>query len=361
MLEIFEIKSSIKNYIVSIEKDSILSIIKDRSYFVMIDSIVSDRWPSLNLNNFVRVVAEEDKKNLNMVSELIENLKNHGATRGSKILSIGGGITQDLTTFCASSYMRGISWVYAPTTLLGMVDSCIGGKSSLNVGKYKNIAGNYYPPDKVIIDINFCKTLSNQQLIEGLFEAVKICYVYSDESFKRHISYFDSSKDLHSLNFEKIVFNSLISKKAIIEEDEFDKGRRLLLNFGHTFGHAIEGASNFKISHGVAVALGMVAAFHLSVQLNLIMKDNIKASALLTHLHTLLDKVEGLIELTSSIDMKVAFNNFKSDKKHSKELFVVILFDNDGAPLRHQLNRNVVNDLLIINSFNYLKREKDEI
>jgi 3-dehydroquinate synthase len=361
MSEIFEVKSSIQNYTVFIEKDSIHSILQDNTIFVIIDATVYDLWPLLKLKNIIKLRAHEDKKNLNTVSKLIKSLKDIGATRSSKILSIGGGITQDLSTFCASSYMRGISWTYVPTTLLGMVDSCIGGKSSLNVGIYKNIAGNYFPPEKVCIDPSFCKTLSSHQLVEGLFEAVKICYVYSEERFNKHVFYADPSKDLHKLDFEKIIYNSLISKKEIIEEDEFDKGKRLLLNFGHTFGHALEGASEFKISHGVAVALGMLLAFKLSIQLKLINKNNIRANSLLVYIKTLLKKIEGLGEIIENIDMNNSFNNFKFDKKHSKKMYSLILYNNDGSLCSYQMARSSNNNILILNVFNFLKKDVNEI
>jgi 3-dehydroquinate synthase len=355
MSEIFEIKSSIKNYKVHIEKGSIYNLINRETHIVIIDSHVHELWPSLNINQCIKIEAEEDKKNLTKVSNLIEILKDLGATRSSMVLSIGGGITQDLSTFCASTYMRGINWIYAPTTLLGMTDSCIGGKSSINVGSYKNIIGNYYPPETVVLDTNFCKTLSVQQILEGLFEAVKICYAHSETRFEKHISLLDETQDLYCLDFDKIVANSLSSKKEIIEEDEFDKDKRLLLNFGHTFGHALEGASNFKISHGIAVALGMLSAFNLSVQLNLIEKNNEKANKLLKHLRDFLDIIDGLSELVEKVDMQLAHTNFKSDKKHLKDFYFIILFDYEGRLFRHQLKRNSVNEFLIVNSFNSLK------
>lgn len=355
MSEIFEIKSSIRNYKVLIDKGSIHSLFTDNSNIIIIDSIVYKLWPSLDLKKCIRIEANEDNKNLEMVSNLIKSLKDSGATRSSLILSIGGGITQDLSTFCTSTFMRGINWIYAPTTLLGMTDSCIGGKSSINVGNYKNIIGNYYPPESVVVDTNFCKTLSIKQILEGLFEAVKICYAHSENRFEKHISLIKNNKDLYCLDFEKIVFNSLISKKEIIEEDEFDNDKRLLLNFGHTFGHALEGASEFKISHGIGVALGILAAFYLSVELKLVDKNNLSVIKLIKHLHSLLDMVDGLCDLINNTNMKVAYENFKCDKKHLKDIFFVILFDNDGRLIRHQLNKNTSNEFLIINSFNSLK------
>ncbi|WP_435189573.1 3-dehydroquinate synthase family protein [Pseudothioglobus sp. nBUS_23] len=354
MFETFEVESSIKNYKVLIEKGSVHNFINDKSFFI-IDSHVYDLWPSINIKECIKIDAKESNKSLKIVSEVIKNLKDSGANRSSSILAIGGGITQDLSTFCASTFMRGISWVYVPTTLLGMTDSCIGGKSSINVGRYKNIIGNYYPPEIVVVDTNFCKTLTIQQILEGLFEAVKISYAHSEFRFEKHISYVNHNQDLYCLDFEKIVFNSLISKKEIIEEDEFDEGIRLLLNFGHTFGHALEGASRFKISHGVAVGLGMIAAFNLSISLNLIQEENIKARKLINHLYYLLEMVEGLSYLVNNIDMKVAYDNFKSDKKHLKGVFFMILFDNEGKLIRHKLNKSVTNEILIINSFESLK------
>jgi len=361
MSEIFEINSSIKNYTVCLAENGAISLIKDYSELVIIDQKVNKLWPSLNIDTPIQVEAVENNKTLATVGAIIESLREKGATRNSTVLAIGGGIIQDVSTFCASSYMRGVNWIYVPTTLLGMVDSCIGGKSSINVGKYKNIAGNFYPPKQILVDVAFCQTLSEQQLVEGLCESVKICYAHSRECFDKYLTNLELSKPLHDIDFENIVSLSLKTKKEFIEKDEFDQNIRLLLNFGHTFGHALEGASEFAISHGIAVGLGMISAYKLSIDLGMIEAKNPRVLELLNHVTQLLTKVDGLYRVLNSINMSDAVEKFKSDKKHEKNNYVAILYDREGCLVRHKFERNKKSEKLIVESFNYLRNYKDEI
>ncbi len=162
----------------------------------------------------------------------------------------------------ASVYMRGLQWAYIPTTLLAMCDSCIGGKSSINVGPYKNLVGTFHPPAAIMIDPGLVSTLSLEQTVSGLVEACKICYCRGTAAFQEYLD-LKPSPSMTEGQIEQAVLLSLSSKKWFIEIDEFDRAQRLLLNFGHTFGHAIEGASHFRISHGIAVGVGMLCAIRL--------------------------------------------------------------------------------------------------
>jgi 3-dehydroquinate synthase len=176
------------------------------------------------------------------------------------LVSIGGGITQDITGFLASTLYRGIRWIFIPTTLLAQSDSCIGSKTSLNYRNYKNLIGTFYPPCKVNVDIRFISTQNNIDFYSGLGEIVKL-HVTGGRSYSDYI--IDKLPLIMNRQKEvllKAVRNSLLIKKSYIETDEFDKGRRNLLNYGHCFGHAIETATNFKITHGQAVVLGMILA-----------------------------------------------------------------------------------------------------
>lgn len=361
MSEIFKVNSSISNYVVEIEKGGIGSFIKKNPSYTIVDNNVNRLWPQLNLSSPIIVDAIESNKTLFTVAMLIESLREQKANRKSSLVAIGGGIVQDVSTFCASSYMRGLHWNYAPTTLLGMVDSCIGGKSSINVGQYKNIAGNFYPPQKIIVDVDFCKTLSEQQLIEGLSEAVKICYAHSENRFDKYLEIVDLEQNIYELDFESIVILSLKTKKQFIEEDEFDNGVRLLLNFGHTFGHALEGASDFKISHGVAVGLGMISAYKLSIDLGFIKSSNSRALKLLCHVKDLLQRAPELDAILQKIDMDSAVQKFKSDKKHESDSFVAILYDEKGALVRKSFKKSDNHEQMILNAFNFLREFRNEI
>jgi 3-dehydroquinate synthase len=361
MSEIFNIHSSLKSYPVLIDTGNINSFLEDSHLEIIIDQKVHSLWPSLKVTNPILLEALEKNKTLDTVASLIESLREKSITRSSCIIAIGGGIVQDLSTFSASSYMRGIKWIYAPTTLLGMMDSCIGGKSSINVGKYKNIAGNFYPPEKIIIDVNFCQTLNEQQLVEGLCEAAKICYAYSFEQFNLYLSKINIDHNLHQLDFVELVTLSLKTKQKFIEEDEFDNGIRLLLNFGHTFGHALEGASNFLVSHGIGVGLGIIAAYKMSLELGLISHNIIKCDNMLQHINFLLSKVENLSTIVDTINMEEALIKFKSDKKHEKHHFIAILYDEHGKLIRHKFAKTEATEQMILNAFNALKENTYEI
>jgi len=212
--------------------------------------------------------ARESTKNLKGVEEVLVSMNQLGMRRDSAILAVGGGVVQDVATLAASLYMRGISWTYAPTTMMAMLDSCIGGKSSINTGGVKNLIGNIYPPSRVLVDIQFASSLPMEAKVSGLSEAVKICFARGPKYFEKFLevasapSQFGDSKFLDTSI--ELVRLSLETKKWFIEVDEFDNAERLLLNFGHTFAHALEAALDFSIPHGIAVAIGMQAAIYFS-------------------------------------------------------------------------------------------------
>ena len=357
MSEIFSIQSSIKSYEVKIARGEAVDLLVAYPDLVVVDEKVKKLWSSLPFQQTIQVEAIEENKTMHKSAEIIESLRALGATRKDTMLAMGGGIIQDVATLSASLYMRGINWVYIPTTLLGMVDSCIGGKSSINVGQYKNIAGNFYPPSLIVVDTDFCRTLEEQQLVEGLCEAVKICYAHSEEKLDRYLSLVDVSSNLHQLPFDEIVHLSLLTKKEFIEEDEFDEGTRLLLNFGHTFGHALEGASQFVIRHGVAVGLGILCAYRLSLSLTNLQSGNDKSLKLISYIKSILTKVPNLKETVAQVNMTQALERFKSDKKHSKDNYVMILFDDNGTLCRLPAEKSSINEQLILETFEGLKNE----
>jgi 3-dehydroquinate synthase len=297
----------------------------------VIDENVAQLWPAVLMPNAIRVVATEDFKTLDTVGVIIARMREAGMNRASHLYAYGGGIIQDLATFAASCYQRGIAWSYCPTTLLGMVDSCIGGKSSINVAGYKNIAGNFYPPREILVDVTFCRTLESVEKIAGLCEAVKICFAAQGDAFSRYLSLFaEPAAFLSEQQLLDVVALSLTTKKTFIEEDEFDRGVRLLLNFGHTFGHAIEAATQFAITHGVAVGIGMLAEIELSRQLGRFPANQPRIKALEQHVRFLLGQVPGLAGRLERLSVPAAIKSFKSDKKHSATGYTVILAQADG-------------------------------
>ena len=160
--------------------------------------------------------------------------------------------------------MRGIEWHYAPTTLIGMADSCIGGKSSINIRGGKNSIGNFYPPRQIFISTQFLETLNKDTLYAGLFESVKILFASNPETFPDVVNEPALAASGSAKEWVTLIEKTLVAKKWFVEKDEFDRNERQLLNFGHTFGHAFESASGYKVQHGIAVGYGMLAAIEFA-------------------------------------------------------------------------------------------------
>lgn len=202
----------------------------------------------------VTVKQGEQSKNIDNYQLVMKTLIEHGFTRTDCLVSIGGGVVGDLGGFVSSTYMRGIDFYNIPTTLLSQVDSSIGGKTAIDYNGIKNIIGSFYTPKCVLIDPNTLKTLDKRQLHAGLVEAIKMACTCSSSLFE----IISKSKNLEN-DIDEIIFQSLQIKQKIVEEDLEEKGLRRVLNFGHTLGHIIESASNYKLLHGECVGIGMLS------------------------------------------------------------------------------------------------------
>ena len=205
----------------------------------------------------------EENKNLTVWAGMLDFLASNQLTRTDVIVALGGGVVGDMAGFAAASYLRGISFMQIPTTLLAMVDSSVGGKTAINLSAGKNLAGAFYQPCTVLCDPDTLWTLKPHQLADGVAETIKYG-VLGDRVF------FDKLKDGHwHADIVEAIEISVRAKAALVKEDERDTGSRQLLNLGHTLGHAIEKCSAFSISHGHAVAIGMVYAMRMAVKLGL--------------------------------------------------------------------------------------------
>lgn len=353
----FKVDASSGPYQVQIGAGLKIKFEKETSFSIA-DELVSKLWKGAIPEDAFSILAIEQNKTLDTCSKIIEVMRSKGVQRGSHLNAFGGGIIQDLSTMTASLYMRGISWTYYPTTLLGMVDSCIGGKSSINVGSYKNIAGNFYPPNEIIIDVDFCKTLALEEQVAGLCEAIKICYAAKTSSFDKYIkNYSGLPLPLSSEKLQGLIELSLLTKKTFIEEDEFDNGPRLLLNFGHTFGHAIEAATNFSITHGVAVGMGMLAEIRLGMLLKNSAELPERARYLDFYIRSLLKSIPDMVGNIQYLDSDVAFAAFQSDKKHTKQSYVIVTLDELG--FLERVSIPVADDIhkIIIETFEWVKKD----
>ena len=206
--------------------------------------------------------ASEDQKTLQKTPQQIETLLRMGIRKNSVLLVIGGGVVQDIGCFIASVLFRGVRWSFVPTTLLAQADSCLGGKSSINLGRHKNQIGTFYPPQEVLLCPEFLRTLPDDQYRSGMGEIIKLLWIRNPQRFLRvqGLRLPHPSRRRNPAQILSLIRRSLQTKREIIERDEFDLGPRKILNFGHTFGHAFESVSRYEIPHGVAVTLGMVAA-----------------------------------------------------------------------------------------------------
>lgn len=274
-----DIKSRIHDYRVNFIdnfRESLGSVLEDGDTVIIDKSITELYGQDVNsiLNGYrvIPITANEKQKSYESIIPVIEQLIKEGFRKNNRLIAIGGGITQDITAFISSILYRGVHWFFYPTTLLAQGDSCIGSKTSINFGEYKNQVGGFYPPKGIFIYPGFLKTLSDKDLKSGIGEMCHYFIVAGENDF----SYF-------KLNYQKAlvdedVLSNLISmslkiKKAYIEIDEFDRKERQVFNYGHSFGHAIESLTNYAVPHGIAVCYGMDMANYISVQLGYITED----------------------------------------------------------------------------------------
>lgn len=196
--------------------------------------------------------AGEKSKNADVFVQILEFLAQKRITRTDLVVALGGGVVGDITGFAASCYLRGIDFVQIPTTLLSAVDSSVGGKTAIDLKAGKNLAGAFYQPIAVVCDTDTFDTLPEREKACGYAEVVKYGVLFDEKLFE--------SLEKHELSMQEIVEKCVIFKRDIVERDEFDKGERMLLNLGHTAAHGIEKHSGYSLSHGQAVAVGMVIA-----------------------------------------------------------------------------------------------------
>jgi 3-dehydroquinate synthase len=316
MFEI-KIKSSSHTYRVTVNKSIEVNTCIANTFY-----LVDKRFESsLHFSEKVFFIdAIESCKNLSTVDLVIRKMVESRMNRNSQLVVVGGGLTQDIGTLIASLYMRGIEWTYIPTTFMSMVDSSIGGKSSINVVNYKNIVGNVYPPKEIQIFTDFINTLSPTDVVSGELEAIKICFAKGKDSFEEFIYRLEASRD-NPLEIPGLISHIINAKKYFVEEDEFDKGIRQLLNFGHTFGHALETSSNYVIPHGVAIGIGMLAAIDFASRES--QEMNVKLSREILGIFSRIR--DDLPQIIESVDIDLFQVAFQSDKKHTTENFALIL------------------------------------
>lgn len=268
----FTIKSFVHDYDVNFV-ENVPGVVKNKirdGDIIIIDNKVKNLYPDLlkvlnDNTNVIGLDANEKQKSYEGLIPIIQELINSGFRKNNRIIGIGGGIIQDITAFTASIMYRGVKWIFFPTTLLAQGDSCIGSKTSINFGEYKNQIGGFYPPNKIFINLDFLYTLSEADLQSGFGEMSHYFVVAGEKEFreyKKEYEYALADKKI----LEKMISKSLKIKKSYIEIDEFDLNERQVFNYGHSFGHAIESLTDYAVPHGIAVSFGMDMANFISVK-----------------------------------------------------------------------------------------------
>ncbi len=272
----FKIKSIIHDYEVKFI-NNIEQSIKDEAHpgdIIIIDKKISDLYQGLtkNLphnNIIISIDALEKNKSYEGLIPIINKLVSKGFRKNNRLIAIGGGITQDITAFISSIMYRGVGWIFYPTTLLAQGDSCIGSKTSINFGAYKNQVGGFYPPNKIFINTQILRTLSQEDLQSGFGEMSHYFVVAGKSKFFDYVQKYKEAKKNEQVLAE-LIYKSLMIKKKYIEKDEFDENERQIFNYGHSFGHAIESLTNYSVPHGIAVSFGMDMANFVSVKMGLL-------------------------------------------------------------------------------------------
>lgn len=278
--------------------------------------------PVLDGGRVLLIEANEKNKSLDQFPEYIDALVALKARRGQPLIAIGGGVIQDITCFLATTMMRGLPWIFYPTTLLAQSDSCIGSKSSINSGNIKNILGTFTPPQKVIIDVSFLNTLEEKDIFSGIGEMLKVHAIDSPESFDKIASHYDQILTKSDV-MEKFIRGSLLMKKKLIEIDEFDKGPRNVMNYGHSFGHSIESATNYAIPHGIAVTIGMDMANYVAAELE------VSSFSQFQRMHDVLDK-NCQSYRNVGVDVDLFIDALAKDKKNTTTQLKLILPNQRG-------------------------------
>tara|TARA_B100001057_G_scaffold218776_1_gene218935 strand:- start:611 stop:1717 length:1107 start_codon:yes stop_codon:yes gene_type:complete len=296
--------------------------------------IVSNFKKSLKNNDifFYFFKASEKNKDMNNVSKILDILLNKNFSRDDCLISIGGGITGDISGFAASLFKRGIKFINIPTTLLSQVDSSIGGKTGVNTKYGKNLIGSFYQPNLVISDIDFLKTLPKREVICGYGEILKHSLIANKNFYDFLNKNGNKILNLSTPFIEKAIFESCKIKKSVVEKDEKEKGLRKILNFGHTFAHAFEASLGYskRLNHGEAVILGLKTALNFSLENRLIKK--FEHISVINHINS--------CELPSNInkffkvkDLNKILNFMLKDKKNNSNKINLVLLKKIGSPL----------------------------
>jgi len=291
--------------------------------------------------SIMEIPAGESSKNISTVMDIAGKLLAAGADRETVLIALGGGVVGDLTGFIASVYMRSVPYIQIPTTLVGQVDSAIGGKTAVDLPQGKNLLGTFYQPRAVFADLNFLDTLPDKEFNNGLAEIIKYGIIEDEKMFKFLEENMDEIKGRNSAHLLKIVEACCRIKKSIVEIDEREQGLRRILNFGHTLGHALEAVSGYALSHGEGVALGMIAAAKLSMKMHYLSENE------LTRVENMIGQAGLPTRVESVLDSQAVINRLKTDKKKKDDVVHFVLIKKIGMPfVNSSISDQLIEDVL---------------
>ena len=290
-----------------------------------------DSFENIDVHKF-EFYANEKNKNQKTVNKILNILLNKNFSRNDCLISIGGGITGDVSGFAASLFKRGLKFVNVPTTLLAQVDSSIGGKTGVNTKHGKNLIGSFYQPKIVVSDVEFLNTLPFREIICGYGEILKHSIIANKKFYLFLSRNVDNILRLKSPLIEKSIYESCKIKKLVVEKDERELGMRKILNFGHTFAHAYEASLNFsrKLNHGEAVILGIKSAFNFSLERKIFKKKEF--DQILSHLNKS-DFPQSLKGYFSISDVNKIVSFMLRDKKNNSDKIKLMLIKKIGGPI----------------------------
>jgi 3-dehydroquinate synthase len=284
--------------------------------------------------------AGEKTKSVETVLDLCRRLLASGFDRHSVLLAVGGGVVGDITGFAAAIYLRGIRYIQVPTTLLAQVDSAIGGKTGVDLASGKNLIGSFHQPLLVLIDPDVLATLPRETMREGFAEVIKVALVADTTLLELVEDHGAALLDPLHRELEEVVLRACAAKCRVVGEDEEEAGRRRILNFGHTVGHALETASGYALSHGRAVAVGMAAAIRCSERWTGL--ERAQATRALEAIERL-----GLsTRIPPAVDLEAVLASLERDKKMQGEVCHFVLLGKIGSPMvkaipMRELRRNL--------------------
>lgn len=326
MFQTFKFSNASTNFYFNSSLKELGKIIdKKHTFFITDQNVFKAHERKFKGLNTIVIPAGEAYKKQSTVDDIIQKLIASKADRKSILIGVGGGVITDLTGYVASIYMRGIQFGFVPTTILGLVDASIGGKNGIDVGVYKNMVGVIRQPSFILHDLSLLLSLPEKEWQNGFAEVIKHASIKDARMFKEL-----EQHHLHDYIKNRTLLADLIQRNALIkikvvQKDEFEKGDRRLLNFGHTIGHAIE--TQYTLMHGEAVAIGMMEASKIS--------DRIKGFKEINRLQSLIEKYQ--LPTHISYDATKVFRILAMDKKRVKKDMNFVLLEKVGKAVVHPI------------------------